>query len=263
MKLKEAILFVLLITPVILYSQIEIISKSSLKKVQLPEKRTKMFELNFSPFSPTAVISFDNFQTKYWLNKKTVLRLGLQLKNLENSTKDGDYDPAEQHKTNKNEKTLLVGIKPGIEFRFLQNSKISPYIGFEQLYQNKSTSADYKEYVQYFDYTNGQSVLKYDFVETKVDGAWRDLTTVTNINPNGTTYKYASTDYTGERAFSNWGGNLLAGSDFYFVQNMYIGFEVGLGYESKKIQTSDIQYFCQLHQHKYSFLHDKEHRILL
>jgi hypothetical protein len=233
MKLKPVFAIILLIAPLTLFSQTDSIKNQQRTKNCFPKKRSVMLELNFNPFSPTAVISFENLQTKYWLDNKTVLRLGLQMNNKATTLTDDDYDSAEKHKANGNENSFLFGIKPGIEFRFLQNSKISPYVGFELQYKNKSTSADYKEYVQSYDYSSGQSVIKYDFVETKIDGALRNITSGSFSNSSGT-YTYSSTSYTGERAFSSIGGNLLVGSDFYFIKNMYFGFEVGLGYESIK-----------------------------
>jgi len=233
MKLKKVFLLMLLFTPSLLFSQTDSISNLPGKRSSFPAMKTVMLEMNFNPFSPTAVISFENLQTKYWLDNKTVLRLGLQVSNKGTSLTDEDFDPEEKYKTNASENSFLFRIKPGIEYRFLQNSKISPYVGFELLYKNKSTSADYKEYIQSYDYSSGQSVVVYDFVETKVDGGLRNVTTGSYTNSNGT-YSYTTVNYVGERAFSSLGGNLLLGSDFYFVKNMYFGFEVGLGYESLK-----------------------------
>lgn len=233
MKLKHFNLFMVLIVPSIMFSQNDSISKSQSKITQFPEKKTIMLELNFNPFSPSGVISFENLQTKYWIDNKTVLRLGLQMNNKGTAITEDDFDSAEKHKATWSENSFLLGIKPGIEFRFLQNCKISPYVGFELQYRNKSTSADYQEYVQYYDYSSGQSVIKYDFVETKIDGGIRNITSGSYSSSNGT-YTYTSISYTGERAFSSIGGNMLIGSDFYFIKNMYFGFEVGLGYESIK-----------------------------
>jgi len=233
MKLKQLFVLMFLFLPFILFSQNDSISKLPCKNRQFPGNKTVMLELNFNPFSSAGVISFENFQTKYWLDNKTVLRLGLQLSNKGISLTDDDFDSAEKHKSNVSENLFLYGIKPGIEFRLLQNSKISPYVGFELQYKNKATSGDYKEYNQSYDYINNQQVIKYEFVETKIDGGLRNITTGTYSNSNGT-YSYTAVDYSGERAYSSFGGNLLVGSDFYFVKNMYFGFEVGLGYESIK-----------------------------
>ena len=239
MKLKQLFVVMLLFVPSIMFSQNDSISKLQSKRTLFPEKKTIMLELNLNPFSPTGVISFENLQTKYWLDNKTVFRLGLQMTNKGTELTNDDYDSAEKNKNTGNENSFLFGIKPGIEFRFLQNSKISPYVGFELRYRNKSTSADYKEYKQSYDYSSGQSVVKYEFVETKIDGALRSITSGSNSNSNGT-YTYSSTSYMAERAFSSIGGNLLVGSDFYFIKNLYFGFEVGLGYESIKYKQVNV-----------------------
>jgi len=61
------------------------------------------------------------------------------------------------------------------------------------------------------------------------------MTTVTNSYiSNGTTYYYSSKSYDGERAFTSIGSNLIIGSDFYFIKNLYFGFELGFGYNSIK-----------------------------
>ena len=233
MKLKQVLALLILIVPSVIFSQRDSISKIHCRNTKFPTEKTVMLELNFNPFSTTGVISFENFQTKYWLNDKTVLRLGLQLKNKVTSLTNDDYDVAESHKMNASEKTFLYGFKPGIEFRFLQHSKISPYVGFEFQYKNQSSNADYKEYNQSYSYVNNAYVYTYEFVETKIDGGLRNITTGSYVTSSGT-YSYSSTNYNTERSFSSLGGNLLVGSDFYFVKNMYFGFEVGLGYESVK-----------------------------
>jgi len=233
MKLKQLFVLMLFFVPSVMFSQNDSITKLPSNRSQFPEKKTIMLELNFNPFSPAGVISFENLQTKYWLDNKTVLRLGLQMKNKGTKVTNDDYDSSEQYKSTVNENSFLFGIKPGIEFRLLQNSKISPFVGFELQYKNKSTSSDYKEYKQTYDYSSGQSVLKNEFVGTKIDGGLRSITSGSYSNSNGY-YTYTSTSYADERAFSSIGGNLLVGSDFYFIKNMYFGFEVGLGYESIK-----------------------------
>lgn len=228
MKFKHLVVFGIIILPSFLFAQDEVILKQ-----YFPHKEKVMFELNFNPFSQTGAISFENFQTKYWLGDKMVLRMGLQMKNKVNLLTDEDYDPAEKYKMNVSEKSLLFGVKPGLEFRFLKNSRISPYAGFEVQYKNKSTSSNYREYFQTYNYSNGEQTTKYEFVETKIDGGQRNVTTGT-ITTNAGTFPITTTGYTGERAFSSLGGNLLVGSDFYFVRNMYFGFEAGFGYESLK-----------------------------
>jgi len=217
MNFKNKLVVLCFIFPAMVYSQTEVNKK-------LPAAKAVMFELNFNPMGGTGVFSFDNMQGKYWLNNSTVLRLGLGFTSKSNGVADSDYDSKEQYKPNVNEKTSMFTFKPGIELRLLKNSIVSPYVGLELMYKNKSTNADYKEYTQSTDYNTQKTI--YTFVETKIDGSWRSY-----VTSNGT-YPYTTISYSNERAFSTFGTNLLLGSDFYFVKNMYFGFEVGLGYQS-------------------------------
>lgn len=222
MNLKINLLVITFIFSALAYSQTDGSSK-------LPNAKTVMFELNFNPLGQGGVFSFDNMQGKYWLNKTTVLRLGIGYNTKSNAVTDGDYDIKELHKSDLNEKTTMYTFKPGIELRLLKNSTVSPYVGLELMIKNKSSLSDYKEYNQTYDYNTSKYI--YNFVETKIDGGWRTYTTGTYTTSNGT-YTTSSTSYTAERAFSSFGTNLVLGSDFYFMKNMYAGFEVGLGYQT-------------------------------
>lgn len=222
MNLKLNFLVITIIFSAMAYSQ-------TVETSKLPNAKTVMFELNFNPLGQGGVFSFDNMQGKYWLNKTTVLRLGVGYNTKSNGLSDDDYDSKELHKTNLNEKTSLLTLKPGMELRLLKNSIVSPYVGMELVFKNKSSLADYKEYIQAYDNNTGKYI--YNFVETKIDGAWRSYTTGTYTNSYGN-YTTTSTSYTAERAFSSFGTNLILGSDVYFMKNMYAGFEVGLGYQS-------------------------------
>ena len=50
-----------------------------------------------------------------------------------------------------------------------------------------------------------------------------------------------STDYTDERAFSSYGLNLILGTDFFLIRNLYLGFEIGLGYEMTKYKQIELE----------------------
>ena len=141
------------------------------------------------------------------------------------------------------EKSFLVGFKPGIEFRLLQNFRISPYRGFEFLYKNKSSSSEYIDFDREYDYDIDDYV--YNKVVTKLDGAWRKVTfqELEFGDPwTGTSYRiYRSTDYTDERAFSSNGLNLILGTDFFIIRNLFPGFEIGLGYEMTKYNQIELE----------------------
>lgn len=225
-----------LLIPFLTFSQTDSISKS-------PTAKDFMIEINFNPFGDDGIFSFENLQTKYWINNKTALRLGLQFDYNNNSTTEDDYKSDEVYKPTVSEKSFLLGFKPGIEFRILPNSRISPYWGFEFSYTNKSSNSEYIDYEREWD--NDIDDYIYNKVETKLEGAWRKVTfqELETMDPWGrTSYRmYRSTDYTYERAFSSYGINLLLGTDFFLVRNIYLGFEIGLGYKMTKFKQIELE----------------------
>lgn len=225
-----------LLIPFLTFSQNDSISK-------FPPPKDFMIEIDFNPFGDDGVFSFENLQTKYWLNNKTALRLGLQFDYKNNSTSKEDYESHESYKPTVSEKSFLFGFKPGIEFRILGESRISPYWGAEFSFINKSSESKYVDYERKID--SDINDFTYNKVETKLSRAWRKVTfqELESSDPwGGTSYRtYQSTDYTHERAFSSYGLNLILGTDFFLISNLYLGFEIGLGYEIKKYKKIELE----------------------
>ncbi len=236
MKVKNVLILGFLLFSFNSFSQNDSVSR-------FPKPRNIMVEINFNPFGKDGVFSFENLQTKYWINNNTALRLGLQFDYKNNSTAEGDFKSDEEFKPTVSEKTFLLGFKPGMEFRILTNSRVSPYWGFELSYINKSTSSKYEEYKREYD-SNVQDYV-YNKVETKLDGAWRktNLVEMSYNDPfGGSGYRmYQTTDYSSERAFSSYGINFLLGTDVFVYKNLYMGFEIGVGYELKKYKQIKLE----------------------
>lgn len=194
----------------------------------IPSKNAFMMELNFKPFGEN-IVSFNQLQAKYRVSENVALRLGLAFDHNKMDLKGDDYDPSEPMKVTSNEKMTKFGFLPGFEFHFLKNSKISPYWGIEFSFFNQSVKSHYKDFKQ--EYSSGE--YKYVPVEIDIDGANRKITIEYVYIPYpGGGYYYSYNSYTEyhERAYSSFGGNLLAGCDFYFMRHLYVGIEVGLGY---------------------------------
>ena len=79
---------------------------------KFPTPKSLMFEINAKPFAENQIISFEHFQTKYWLNEKIVLRLGIQLNNQKNEMAIEDWEEDANSTTPYIENSLLFGIKP-------------------------------------------------------------------------------------------------------------------------------------------------------
>lgn len=102
------------------------------------------------------------------------------------------------------ESTFTFNIKPGFENHFAGTNRLSPYIGGELDIAVKTAS----------------SVLKRDVGDDlEIDGAWSD---------------------TGqERGYVRFGANLVVGADVYIIKNLYLGTEIGYGFEF--VQAADIK----------------------
>ena len=85
----------------------------------------------------------------------------------------------------------------------------------------------------------------YNKIETNLDGAWRrvELVEMSYNDPfGGSGYRmYQKTNYTSERAFSSYGLNLLLGTDVFIYKNLYMGFELGIGYEMIKYKQIQLE----------------------
>ena len=204
----------------------------------VPSKNTFMMELNFKPFGEN-IVSFNQLQAKYRVSENVALRLGLAFDYNKMDLKGDDYDPSQPMKVTGNERVTKFGFLPGFEYHFLKNSKVSPYWGVEFSYFNQSVKSHYKDFKQEYNYESSQYV--YIPVEIDIDGATRKITTENIYLPNYGYYTQTFTEYP-ERAYTSFGVNLLAGCDFYFMRHLYVGIEVGLGYNhlSYKKVTFDI-----------------------
>lgn len=213
----------LLILPFLTFSQTENVAK-------MPSKSDVMIEINFNPFGEKTIFSFDNLQSKYWFSDKAAVRLGFEVDYKNNSIKTDDYPSYTEYKNTTAEQSLMLGIKPGIEFRILTNSKISPYVGAEFSYRNKTASSEYVDFDRDYDYQIDDYV--YYPVTTTVNGGWRGTEQIKVYDYyDGTFYYYNVPTMNKERSFNSYGANLLLGADLFVVRNFYLGFEIGIGYE--------------------------------
>ena len=208
------------------------------ENVSIPGKNNFAVELNFKPFGEN-IISFNQLQFKYRLDNNVALRLGLALDINELDQPGNDYDPLEEQKYTSFEKQTKFGILPGIEYHFLKNSRISPYVGAEFSFFKNTVKSHYRDYGAnyYYDYDWSYHYIP---VEIDIDGAIRTITQQYYETQYGYSY-YLSTSYNNQ-AYTSYGGNLLLGCDFYFMRNLYVGIEAGLGYNYTKYQKVTITY---------------------
>jgi hypothetical protein len=181
-------------------------------------------ELNINPFQGELSLNnaLNQIKVRYFLSDNTALRIGLSLSarksTIENSTVYGT-NPSNQENE---KKTSTVGLNFGFEKHFKGTKRLSPYLSAELVVASKSSSHTVKTKSQ----TNTPNVT-----ETKIKGAWQ----TTIFNNNG----YPLYGYE-ERAFFQYGMNLVGGFDFYVARNFYVGYEIAFALLKTKYKNIDI-----------------------
>ncbi|MEI6696429.1 MAG: hypothetical protein WCO13_10190 [Bacteroidota bacterium] len=168
-------------------------------------------EVNFRPFNANP-ISIDYLKVRMFLNEKMAIRLGFEFNSYSETNKvaipAGSTNKVEQVTNNS---YFIFGLHPGIEIHMATDAeRLSPYFGAELNFSMKSASTDITGV--------GNDPTK----SGTVSGAWNGGT-----NPGYTII----------------GLNLLFGADYYIAKHIYMGAELGFGFQSasgKDIVTTNV-----------------------
>jgi hypothetical protein len=177
-------------------------------------------ELNINPFQGELSLNnaLNQIKVRYFVSNNTALRIGLSLSArksiIENSTVYGTNPSSQENE----KKTSTVGLNFGFEKHFKGTKRLSPYVSAEFVVASKSSWHTLKTKSQ----TNTPNVT-----ETKIKGAWQ----ATSFN-NGYSFE--------ERAFFQYGMNLVGGFDFYVARNFYVGYEIAFALLKTKYKTIDV-----------------------
>ena len=163
-----------------------------------------------NPFSLEGQLSYNqsslsfsapSLRMRYFLADDLAARVSLTLNN--SSTKDFYYekDNNEGGEGTRTKGNSLVVLSLGAEKHFKGTDKLSPYVGADLSYGMGNTTEKWDKY-------------------------------------NGLGY---SSDYTrsDKNPISSIGLNLVAGTDYYFAENFYVGLELGLGFQSNSEKAGE------------------------
>lgn len=100
-----------------------------------------------------------------------------------------------------------INLRPGYEWHFAGTDRLSPYVGLEADFALKSSS-----------YSDDRDALTRGSIKS-ISGAYDTFGT--------------------ERGFLRFGANFIVGADYYIVKRLYLGLEVGYGFQS--ISSADIE----------------------
>ncbi len=194
-----------------------------------------MFETGMT-FGGEKIVRFDGLQARYLLTDRIALRAGVSLDFKRNSHADDAFSP-KMGVVRLSERSDLCEFNVGAHYRLLPSSRISPYVGFEVAFGNKTASAEYTDHdIRWLDYTNTEIAAS----TVKVDGMWRIREDYYYDEPGNLSYSTVIYYDVDSRAYRSFRAGLLIGSDFYVTGHLYLGFELGLRFETLKYKPVEI-----------------------
>jgi hypothetical protein len=173
-------------------------------------------ELNINPF--TGELSLNNFlnqiKLRYFTASDFAIRVGFNVDMTKKDITTTNPYGTNPYTLEENKKTSLLGLNAGIEKHFAGTRRLSPYVGLELAVAFKSSS----------------HVINDGSTETTIDNAWR---TVALVN-NSFVYGYE------EKAYFQYGANLIAGFDFYVARHFFMGYEISYRFYNKEYNGVEI-----------------------
>lgn len=170
-------------------------------------------ELNVNPFQGSLSLNnaINQIKVRYFASDGVALRLAFTFNTLKSDFgRSLPYGP-NPISQEQSRQTTTTGINLGLERHFRGTRRLSPYVGAELAFTNKSSSDE----------------IKTDFSTTKVKGAWQNMG-----GPMGSEFV--------ERGFVRYGFNVISGFDFYMARHFYLGYEFAFGLASTSFKDIDV-----------------------
>ncbi len=171
----------------------------------------KNLEVTFSPLSASP-IGINGIRFRMFNSESSAIRVGFNLsgdKKTDVWSQPGEIGTVTIPELYATNSSFGFSLRPGYEKHFAGTDRLSPYVGAEFLFAMTSTTETEEHH-------SGNSEATFD------DPAnWSTWTTERN---DGTI---------------TFGLNALAGADYYFADNFYLGVEIGLGFQ--RVSQSDVE----------------------
>jgi opacity protein-like surface antigen len=204
--MKKAVLFIALVATAAVGAQAQ--------KFQGGEKN---LEVQFNPFGGSPIGMPNGFRFRMFNSESSAIRVGFNIGGTnvsevyEQQTQVEGSDGAKVvlPELNQSMKTFNFSIRPGYEMHFQGTDRLSPYVGAELAFSMSSS-----ELMREFHNSN-------------------------NADDQSKPENWQTWDMTVKNGSSSFGLNALAGVDFYFADNFYLGAEVSLGFQNTSFKDRE------------------------
>ena len=196
--MKKVVLFIALVATSVVGAQAQ--------KFQGGEKN---LEVEFNPFGGSP-IGMNGIRFRMFNSESSAIRIGFNIGGTNNNEVYSQQDKTEGSdgavvilpELNQSMQTFNFAIRPGYEMHFAGTDRLSPYVGAELMYAMQSSTTT------------------------------REFHNANNADDQSKPENWQTWDMTVKNGSSMFGLNALAGVDFYFVDNFYLGAEINLGFHN-------------------------------
>jgi len=196
--MKKAILFIALVATTVVGAQAQ--------KFQGGEKN---LEVEFNPFGGSP-IGMNGIRFRMFNSESSAIRIGFNIGGTNDNQVYQQQDKIDGSdgaivilpELNQTQQTFNFAIRPGYEMHFAGTDRLSPYVGAELMYAMSSSTIT------------------------------REFHNSNNADDQTKPENWQTWDMTVKNGSSTFGLNALAGVDFYFVDNFYLGAEINLGFHN-------------------------------
>lgn len=176
----------------------------------------KNLEVQFTPLGGSP-IGINGIRLRIFNSESSAIRIGFSIggTNVQTVASQQTKTPGSDGKTvvipelYDTEKSFNFSIRPGYEMHFTGTDRLSPYVGGELIFAMGS--------------------------ETQL----REFHNANNADDQSKPENFQTWEMERKQGTTTFGLNAIAGVDFYFVDNFYLGAEVGFGFQSKKYKDSE------------------------
>ena len=197
--MKKVVLFIALIATTVVGAQAQ--------KFQGGEKN---LEVEFNPFGGSPIGMPNGFRFRMFNSESSAIRVGFNIGGsnmnevyIQQGTEEGsDGAVVITPELNQSNQTFNFAIRPGYEKHFAGTDRLSPYVGAELMYAMESSTLN------------------------------REFHNANNADDQSKPENWVTWDMSVKNGSSTFGLNALAGVDFYFADNFYLGAEVSLGFHN-------------------------------
>lgn len=179
----------------------------------------KNLEVQFAPLGGSPV-SISGIRFRMFNSENTAIRVGLNLGG--SSTTTVNSQPAEDNSTGTivsipelydTDKSSTIALRVGYEKHFDGTDRLSPYIGAD------------------LSFGIGRNSFEREYFGPNTE----------NQANNNEVNNFATWTMTRKEGSTTFGINAVAGFDFYFTDALYLGAEIGFGFQSSKLKDVEVE----------------------